>query len=105
MGGLNGKTPGKRRMPSESKSPSQWARWYSLGIELAAAVAGASFLGYWIDRYYKTDPWGILSGFALGLIGGMYNFLRSSIREYRESIGKSSAPGAGTKPDGPGEEP
>lgn len=92
-------------MPSESNSPSKWAHWYSLSIELAAAVAGASFLGYWIDRYYKTDPWGILSCFALGLAGGMYNFIRSSIREYRESAGKVPAPGAETKQDGPGEEP
>lgn len=90
-------------MPSESKSP-RWARGYSLGIELAAAVGGASLLGYWIDRHYKTDPWGLLVCFALGLIGGMYNFLRSSIRQYRESAGESSAPGAEAKPDGPGEE-
>jgi F0F1-type ATP synthase assembly protein I len=91
-------------MPSESKFPAGWARLYSLGIELAAAVAGFSLLGYWIDRHYETDPWGILICFALGLIGGMYNFLRSAIQQYRESAGVSSAADAEAKPDRPGEE-
>lgn len=73
-------------MSGEQRSPQRWARVYSLGIDLAAAVGGLSLLGYWIDRHYQTDPWGILIGFGLGLVGGMYNFIRSSIREYRATM-------------------
>ncbi|MCP3958680.1 MAG: AtpZ/AtpI family protein [bacterium] len=51
-----------------------------MGIELAAAVAGFSLLGYWIDRSFDTSPWGLLICAICGLIGGFYNFIRSSLR-------------------------
>ena len=67
-------------------------RLYSLGIELAAAVAGFTLLGYWIDRHYGSHPWGILICVALGLIGGMVNFLRSALREVRQPPAKKQRP-------------
>ncbi|HXU44787.1 MAG TPA: AtpZ/AtpI family protein [Thermoanaerobaculia bacterium] len=50
-----------------------------IGIELAAAVAGLSLAGYWVDRHYGSGPWGLLIGLALGLIGGTYNLVRESL--------------------------
>ena len=49
-----------------------------MGFELAAAVAGFSFLGIWIDRHYETDPWGLLICAAIGVVGGLYNFVRAA---------------------------
>ncbi len=68
-------------MSSEQKH--SWARLYSIGLDFAAVVAGLAFLGYWIDRHYKTGPWGTLICSVLGLVGGMINFIRSSIQETR----------------------
>lgn len=56
-----------------------------LGIEFAAAVAGLTLLGYWIDRRYATEPWGLLIGAALGLIGGTYNMVREALTTARSS--------------------
>ena len=72
-------------MPYTAEQRARWARFYSLGIELAAAVAGFSILGYWIDRHYGTGRWGLLICFFLGLTGGMYNLVRSSIREVKRA--------------------
>lgn len=68
-----------------SKSKSNWARFYGIGIELAAAVAGFTLLGYWIDRHFGTAPKGLLICVGLGLIGGMYNLIRSSLLASKEA--------------------
>lgn len=52
----------------------------SLGIELAATLIGFSLVGIWIDRSFETAPWGILICVGMGLVGGFYNFLRSSMK-------------------------
>lgn len=81
---------GALKMPEESKSRSALARLSGIGIELAAAVAGFTFAGYWWDRYFGTRPWGALIGALLGLVGGMYNLIRQSLTAVRET-------GSGTK--------
>jgi len=60
-----------------------------LGFELLAAVAGFAFVGFWIDRHYETEPWGLLIGALLGIIGGIYNFIRSATRAIRADSEKA----------------
>jgi len=55
----------------------------SAGFEIAAAVGGFAALGWWIDRHRGTAPWGLLIGALLGLIGGLYNLIKSALREGR----------------------
>jgi F0F1-type ATP synthase assembly protein I len=76
-------------MPREGPKTPKWVRLSSLGMELAASVAGCSLIGYWIDRRTGSEPWGLVIGATLGFVGGMYNLLRIAIRAFRE-------------PDGPG---
>jgi ATP synthase protein I len=72
-------------MAEEPKSAGHWKRLSSIGFELAAAVAGFMLIGYWWDRYFGTNPWGLLTGAALGLIGGMYNMIRQSLVAFKEA--------------------
>jgi F0F1-type ATP synthase assembly protein I len=51
-----------------------------MGFELSASVAGFALLGLWIDRRYDTGPWGVLIGSLLGVTGGLYNLIRTSLR-------------------------
>lgn len=83
-------------MPEEPKPRTNLARLSGIGFELVAAVVGFTLVGLWVDRHYGTDPWGILIGLALGLIGGMYNLIRQSLLATREA---GSAP---KKTDGEG---
>lgn len=55
-----------------------------LGFELLAAIAGFAFVGYWIDRHYETAPWGLVIGAVLGIVGGLYNFIKAATRATRE---------------------
>jgi F0F1-type ATP synthase assembly protein I len=62
-----------------------WERHSGIGLELAGAIAGLAFLGYWIDGRFGTTPWGIVGGVVLGLVGGLYNLVRESLAAVRES--------------------
>lgn len=55
----------------------------SLGFDFAAAVLGFTLLGYWIDLRYDSQPWGVLSGAILGLVGAMYNLIRGALNASR----------------------
>ena len=67
-----------RRLPG-------WVRYSGVGLELAGAIAILAFVGYWIDGRFGTSPWGILSGVAIGLVGGLYNMVRTSLAAVHEA--------------------
>ena len=74
--------------------PSQrpaWMKLAGLGFELAAAVVGFSFLGYWLGGYFGSAPLGLVIGSLIGLTGGMYNLLRVYLATSRRSDQNSRA--------------
>ena len=64
--------------------PPPWMRLAGVGVEYAAAVAGLGLIGWWIDQRWQTKPWGVLIGATLGLIGGTYNLIRSSMAAFKD---------------------
>jgi F0F1-type ATP synthase assembly protein I len=62
-----------------------WVRHSGVGLELAGATAGLALVGYWIDGRFGTQPWGILGGVVIGLVGGLYNLVRESLQAVREA--------------------
>lgn len=71
--------------PGSRKTDRSWVRLSSIGVELVGAVVGFTLVGYWVDRRWGTDPWGLLAGIGLGLIGGMYNLIRQSLLASRDA--------------------
>jgi F0F1-type ATP synthase assembly protein I len=69
---------------SDSRLPG-WVRHSGVGLELAGAVAGFALLGYWIDRRFATEPWGVIAGVILGLVGGLYNLVKQSLQAVRDA--------------------
>lgn len=62
-----------------------WLRFSGIGVEFAGVVVGFTLIGLWIDRHYDSGPWGVVIGASLGLIGGMYNLIRESLKASRDA--------------------
>ena len=62
-----------------------WVRYSGIGLELAGVIGGMALVGYWIDRRFTTQPWGMLGGVVIGLVGGLYNLVRESLEASREA--------------------
>ena len=71
-------------MSADKRFP-DWVRHSGVGLELAGAVAGFTLVGYWIDRHYGTNPWGLVVGVVLGIVGGLYNFVKEALQATREA--------------------
>lgn len=64
----------------------------SIGFDFAAAVAGLTLLGWAFDRFQGTEPWGLLTGACLGIVGGLYNSLKAAGVIGRRRSGGSTEP-------------
>ncbi len=65
-------------MTQQDPSPLRFA---GVGVELAGVVVGMALLGYGIDRWLGTPPWGVVIGSTLGIAGGLYNVVKNVTRE------------------------
>jgi F0F1-type ATP synthase assembly protein I len=71
---------GGRSSKFSVKDNKEAIRLWSLGLNFVGGVAGGLLIGYLIDRWQGTNPWGVLIGAAVGLIGGMWGLLREAFR-------------------------
>ncbi len=55
-------------------------RYAGMGFELAAAIIGLTLLGLWFDYHFKTAPAGVLVGAGIGIVGGLFNFIKAALR-------------------------
>lgn len=66
--------------------PSALARGFRLSTELVAGVLVGAFIGWALDRWLGTSPWGMIVFLLLGFAAGVVNVMRAA--------GVSSGPGA-----------
>jgi F0F1-type ATP synthase assembly protein I len=71
-------------MSADKRFP-EWVRHSGVGLELAGAVAAFTLVGIWIDRHFGSSPWGLVGGLLLGIVGGLYNFVREALQATREA--------------------
>ena len=72
-----------REKPPKRGSP--WMRYAGLGVDFAATVGVFVLIGYWIDRHWQLGRKATITGAILGLIGGMYNLIRGSLKAFEET--------------------
>jgi ATP synthase protein I len=65
--------------------PSALARGFRLSTELVAAVLVGAFLGWALDKWLGSSPWGMFVFLLLGFAAGVMNVMRAA--------GVSSPPG------------
>jgi F0F1-type ATP synthase assembly protein I len=97
MSGINEPSPKERvteTKPAKPGMPSAM-RLAGAGLELAATLVGACLLGYWIDRRFGTDPWGLLICAGIGIVGGLYNLIRRWVHGVLRDIERSRRPPEG----------
>ena len=68
-----------------------WVRYSGAGLELAGATAVLALIGHWVDGHYGTQPWGILAGVVIGLVGGLYNLVKESLAAVRDAEAEDKA--------------
>lgn len=69
----------RERAPPEGAKPfgSALALAWRIGIELVVAILVATGLGWALDRWLGTQPWGMIVMFFLGIAAGMVNVWRA----------------------------
>jgi len=55
---------------------------YAAGIALFASVATFCAIGYFLDRWFGTQPWLLIGGIVLGSAVGLFEFIRISSKTY-----------------------
>lgn len=51
---------------------------WAIGFSFAAAVIAGGLLGWGVDYFANSGPWGLLAGLGLGLVAGMVRFVREA---------------------------
>jgi ATP synthase protein I len=68
------------------QSASMLARGFRLSTELVAGVLVGAFIGWALDKWLGTSPWGMIVFLLLGFAAGVFNVVRAA--------GVSNGPGS-----------
>ena len=67
----------EQEMESQSRS-SNLARGFQLSSEFVAGILVGGFVGWAIDRFVGSSPWGLIVCLLLGFAAGTLNVMRSA---------------------------
>jgi ATP synthase protein I len=62
----------------QSATASGYAKGFRLSSELVAGVLVGAGLGWLIDHWFRTSPWGLMIFLLLGFAAGVLNVMRSA---------------------------
>jgi ATP synthase protein I len=92
---------GDRRAPEGEADPAARAamgQGFRIGIELVVAVFLGVAVGWAIDRWFGTRPWGLLVFLFLGIGAGMTNVYRV-VKGLGMKVGYKGSGRSGAEPD------
>jgi ATP synthase protein I len=46
---------------------------FMVATHLVGGIIAGTLLGYLFDSFFKTEPWGLIVGFLLGVVAGFKN--------------------------------
>lgn len=59
---------------------------WSLAIEMVAAVVVSVFIGWWLDRWLETGPFGVVGFALLGVAAAMWTAIRTGMAMNRQAL-------------------
>ena len=74
------RTPEKEPRKGLPEAPQELWKYLGLGTQLAFTVALFVGLGWWLDQHYGWSPWCVLVLGTLGVVAGMYQFIKDALR-------------------------
>jgi F0F1-type ATP synthase assembly protein I len=81
-----GGAPAHRR-PVPHVDQNALAKVWAIGLDFGMMVLAGGGLGWLADRFLiKNGHWGILVGFVLGLVVGMFRFIREGLAANRTAL-------------------
>ena len=46
---------------------------FMVGTHIVGGIIAGLLLGYLFDHFFKTEPWGLIVGFLIGVVAGFKN--------------------------------
>lgn len=87
----------KRRPDADPRAMRSVGKAWSLAIEMVAAVGVSVFIGWWLDRWLGTAPWGLLGFILLGVATAMWTAIRTAMQMQAQQQADDAAAAAGKK--------
>ena len=66
------------RFEGSSSGPSALGRAFRISTEFVAGIIAGGGLGWLLDRWLGTSPWGMIVFLMLGFAAGIYNVMQAS---------------------------
>lgn len=96
---LKEKVDPERAATPKHDTASGYGMAFRIASELVGGLIGGVLAGWLIDRWLNSAPAGLLIGFLLGAVGGLWNVYRVA-RGYDASLGYRSRPARQPGADG-----
>jgi ATP synthase protein I len=75
-----------RRPDADPRQSRNIGRAWSLAIEMVAAVGVSVFIGWWLDRWLGSAPWGLVGFILLGIATAMWSAIRTGMAMQRVQL-------------------
>jgi F0F1-type ATP synthase assembly protein I len=60
----------------KNSEQSKFALALAVGTAIASNIIGGLLVGYLLDRWFKTDPWMLITGICLGTVSAFITLYR-----------------------------
>ena len=74
---------GGKKRSVEDETLAGWYRMAGVGIEFVVAVGLFAAVGYLVDRWLNTGPWGIIVGAFVGFAVGLRAMIRVANKTFK----------------------
>jgi len=75
-----------RSGPASNGATPGYGMAFTLAADLVGGVIGGALIGWFLDSWLGSAPWGLISFFFLGAAAGMWNVYRT-VRGYDAALG------------------